>query len=349
MICLAEFERRLTMKFRFTLIIFLTLSILGVASLVNSQNHPEVTISVLGGPFGTGSYALASATADIAKKYHPWLRVNNVEGAGLIFNIKKLNENPQNKKTMVIVSGRVVTWLAENGMKPFDKKYPPCQLLGNFFLVSTWLATLNPDIRTANDFVGKKVALGRMTQVNWGLEADWLIRYGWGIRDKVTVQFMGPKAAATALMDGLVDAAIAGAYVDPLKMTVKLSPQAVEMMASGRKIYFIPWGEEAVRKVIAKGMPIVPFTIPANTIKGLANGNEPLPVFSDTGCFVVDPEFPEEIAYEFTKLLINNISKFGEYVAVGKLMSLKALTLGWNLGNIHPGAVKAYREAGVLK
>ena len=49
-----------------------------------------------------------------------------------------------------------------------------------------------------------------------------------------------------------------------------------------------------------------------------------------------------------TKLIIRNISKFGEVSDLGKLMSPKGMVFGWEPEKIHPGALKAYKEAGVL-
>ena len=64
---------------------------------------------------------------------------------------------------------------------------------------------------------------------------------------------------------------------------------------------------------------------------------------------MVAPEFPEDVAYEVTKLILDNIDKFGEYQATGKLMSPEGLVYGWDEKDIHPGALRAYREAGVIK
>jgi hypothetical protein len=55
------------------------------------------------------------------------------------------------------------------------------------------------------------------------------------------------------------------------------------------------------------------------------------------------------VAYEVTKLIIKNVSSFKDYHNLGKLMSKKALPIGWSPDRIHPGAVKAYKEAGLLK
>jgi hypothetical protein len=61
------------------------------------------------------------------------------------------------------------------------------------------------------------------------------------------------------------------------------------------------------------------------------------------------PEFPEELAYEATKLILDNLKTFGEVHALGKLMSPEAMAYGAKPEDLHPGALRAYREAGVIK
>lgn len=327
---------------------FLAMAMLVFVSvgLAQGAERPITNISLISAPFGTGSYVLSSALEDISKKIHPWLRITHSESPGFVFNIKKLEKEPALKKTMIIGSGVAVNWLAQNGLPPFDKKYPAVRLLANYTLTTPWLTTLNPKIKTGKDLGGKKIALGRTTQINWAIQPEWVIRYGWEITDKVDIRYTDIIEAVRNLLDGLVDAAIVGGYFEPVNMRFSLSPQTLELLASGRDLYHIPWGEEAVKKVIAKGMPIIPVTIPAGAIKGL---KESLPIFTDTTTWCVDPEFPEDIAYEVVKLIINNCSKFGEYGDLGKLMSPQALLFGWSPEKIHPGALKAYKEAGILK
>ena len=52
---------------------------------------------------------------------------------------------------------------------------------------------------------------------------------------------------------------------------------------------------------------------------------------------------------EVTKMIIENVKKFADYHAVGKLMSPKGLPFGWDRDAIHKGALKAYKEANILK
>lgn len=304
-------------------------------------------VSLITAPFGTGSYVMGSALEEISKKQPSGPQISSSESPGFIFNMKKLAREPELKKTMMVGSGAGVVGLAEVGQKPFDEKYPPLKLIANYSVGAYWLATLDPKIKTIADLAGKKVALGRAAQINWAVQPEWIMRYGYGLtKDKVNIQYVGTKEAVDALLNGTADAAVVGGYFDPSTKKMVLSPQTAEFIASGRDVRFLEFGSAAIGKAKEHGMKMADFTIPPNTIKGV---DRPLVVAADTTSWMVAPEFPDDVAYATTKLIIENLPKFAEFHALGKLMSRSGLIYGWNTSDIHPGALRAYREAGIVK
>jgi uncharacterized protein len=310
------------------------------------SQQPITNLSALSGPFNTGSYVLTAALEELSKKNHPWLRITAAETPGLVFNITKLYKEPPLRKDTIISFTLAIDWLASNGQPPFKEKLPPVKLLANYNLGTVWLVSLNPKIKTPQDLIGKKVALGRAAQILWSIEPEWIIRYGWGLGDKIKLELVGTDPAPAALLDGLVDAAVIGGYIDPITGKFAASPQTMELMASGRQFYHIPWGAEAIKKVIERGIPIAPVTLPANTIDGM---KEPFASFVDPIAWVAYAEFPDELAYETTKLIIQNVEAFKGYHNLGELMSPKALPFGWPQDKIHPGALRAYKEAKIIE
>jgi len=218
------------------------------AGLAQAADRPTTEIYCLSSNVGTSAYLVSSALENLSKKHHPWLKIKHSDSPGLVYDVKKLDKDPSLKKNTFISVTLGLDWLAQRGLKPFNKKHEGVKMIGNYNMGATWLATLDPKIKTGKDLVGKKIALGRTTQVIWGCEADWLIHLGWGIRDKAKIQYVGNKDAPKALLDGLVDAAIIGGYIDPIQWQFIPGPPTLELLASGRTVYHIPWGEEAVRK-----------------------------------------------------------------------------------------------------
>ena len=314
---------------------------LGVAS---AQADNEV--SLITGPFGTGSYVLGNALEQITNKHSLTLKVNSTETPGLVYNAKLLNRAPELKKNTLMSYTTGIDYLATQGAKPFKKKLPGTQLIANYNLGSVWLASFDPEIRSAEDLVGKRIALGRKTQILWTVEPEMIIRDGWGLKDKIDIQYLGTKQAAQALLDGSVDAAIIGGYADPINGQFKPSPQTVELLAAGKPLYHIPWGKDAVQKLIDNGVAMKHLEVAAGSVQGL---DTELASFFDAIAWVVYPEFDEEQAYQLTKTLIEHIGEFQEYHALGKLMSAQSMSFGWDTDKIHPGALRAYREAGLVK
>jgi len=303
-------------------------------------------VSLITGPFGTGSYVLGNAVEQLSKKHSSSLQISSSETPGLVYNARKMNKEPEIKKSTFMAFTTGIDYLATTGNKPFKKKLPATKLIANYNLGSVWLATFDPDIKSGQDLIGKRVALGRPPQILWTIEPMHIIKNGWGLKDKIKIERLGTKQAARALLDGNVDAAIIGGYADPVTGTFKPSPQTVELLASGKPLYHIPWGKDAVQKVIDKGISMSHISVPAGSVAGLDNDLEG---FFDAIAWVAYPEFDDRLAYQVTKLIIEHVGEFQEYHALGKLMSPESLAHGWNAKDIHPGALKAYREAGLVK
>jgi len=321
------------------------LGLSGAASAL-AQARSETKINLMSAPFGTGSYVLANALEQISNKHHPWLRITAAESPGFVFNLKQLDAEPELAKTTIFGSGPAIMRLAADGARPFDKKLNPLKVLGNYTIVVVWLAATDMNIKGAADMSGKRVALGQAAQINWAVLPRAVIEHGWGVRQQVKIEYLGPKPAVQALLDGKVDLAIVGGYINPETDDLALSPQTIELVATGRQLNHLSWGPGSAEKAVPKGFQITPYTIPKGKIKGK---DAPLETFTDAAAWMVSPDFPEELAYETTKLLLSHLSEFGEVHAVGKLMSKAGLIHGWKTEDFHPGALRAYKEAGLIK
>jgi len=323
------------------------LVVAGAALLqVPARAEEPVTISLLSAPFGTSSYVMGAALEEISKKAKSGVLVTHSESPGFVFNITKLDKEPELKKNTIVGFGGGVQGLAVSGSEPFKKKYAPLKLIANYNLNSSWLATLDDKIKTVNDLKGKKVALGRRAQINWAIQPAAIIFDGYGIgKNDVNIQYVGTKEAVDALLDGTVDAAVVGGYVDPFNKKMVLSPQTTEFIASGRKATQLEWGADKVKKA-AEVVSMENVTIPAGLVPGM---DKPMQGFADTVAWMAAPELPDDVAYKLTKMIIDNIKSFGDYHATGKLMSPEGLVFGWKVEDIHPGALRAYKEAGIIK
>ncbi|WP_373084479.1 TAXI family TRAP transporter solute-binding subunit [Sneathiella sp.] len=311
-------------------------------SFANAEDKP---INIPSGPFGTGSNALGSALEQISKKTDAKVKLVASETPGLVYNLKQLNADPETKSETLTPFTAGLAYLAENGQKPFAGPIPAPMLVATYNLGTVWLVTLDETIKEPKDLIGKTIGLGRPPQILWTIEPELIIKHGWGLDGKIDIEYLGTKQAAQALLDGTVDAAIIGGYADPINKAFKASPQTLTVIGSGKTLYHIPWGKEAIEKTIATGVGLGQITIPKDAVAGL---NSDMSGFFDPIAWGAYPEMPEETAYQITKMIIDNVGLFQEYHALGKLMSSKSLIYGVDPKKIHPGALRAYKEAGLL-
>jgi hypothetical protein len=58
--------------------------------------------------------------------------------------------------------------------------------------------------------------------------------------------------------------------------------------------------------------------------------------------------FPEELAYELVKFHLDYYKEMGEYHSMLELFSPGLFTFGQTKKTLHPGAIRAYEEAGLV-
>ena len=332
---------------RFTRFAIFTAACLFLLGQVSAFAAERVKLNLMSTPFGTGSYVIASALETIINKNDYPFTFSHSETPGQMFNVMKLRDKALRQNT-VVTGSMGINWLAERGQKPFKEKYTPTKLLATYNVIGLWLASTSDKITTMEDLRGKRVAIGRVPQVAWGYEPDAVLRCGYGddFYKSLKVQFVGTTESVTALINGQVDVAGIGGYLNPITGQFSPSPQTVEALASGRTMYHLDWTKEAVEKTVQKDIAVTPYHLPANSLDGQTN---PLWLPTDTVSFAVHPEFPEEMAYQIVKAILAHVKEFADYHDLGKLMTPEMLVFGWPEDTIHPGALRAYKEAGVLK
>ncbi len=334
------------MKTRKSWLLVATFALLLSVNVAKAAEKPMIIISST--PFGTGSYAMASAFEAIINKLGAPFTLSHTETPGQAFNIQKLNKDVEARKNTICMAGPAINWLGENGKKPFKSKMEGLYLIGTVNVAASWLATDQEDINSIQDLADKRIALGRIPQIIWGYIPDAILRHGYSaeLYKELNIQFVGTTESATALLNGQVDAATLGGYLNPANGLFEASPQTVEVLAASRPLKHLDWTEAAVKNTLEKDVYITPYQLAANTVPGM---DKSIAVFTDPSSFVAHKDFPEEMAYEIAKSMIKYADKFAEYHALGKLVSKEALPFGWPIDRIHPGALRAYKEAGLIK
>lgn len=319
-----------------------------VLILASGAKAAEKTrVDIISTPFGTASYVIGSAFETIVNKNDYSFTINHTETPGQAFNITKLNKDKNARKNTICVAGGAINWLAKRGETPFKQKMESMRPIATYNIGAIWLVTQKKELGNIEALRGKGIALGRLPQVLWGYEPKALLEHGYpeDFAKSLKLQLVGTKDAATAFLNNQVDVCAIGGYLSPDNALFEPSPQTVEILASGRTLYHIDWGKEPIEKTAKVDVPMIPFQLAAGTVAGM---DKPIWVFTDVQTFCVHSEFPEELAYQVTKAFIDHVSDFAQYHALGKLMTRKGLVFGIDPKEMHPGALRAYKEAGLL-
>jgi len=333
----------------------LTLAVLLVMSLLVSLGcaqkpaapaaHEPYDVIVLGATAGGAAYIASVGLAEIMNKYHPWLKATAQETFGSVDNVKKIDGDP---RSFGVVSD-ITYWLALEGEKPFEKKYPGLRAVGLNYVGTYTLVSMNPKIKTKEDLVGKKIAMGKKGSSISNC-SEFVLGDMWGMLDKVDAQYIGWKEGRAAIKDGLVDAMliVIGLSADDAGNIIWVEHPSFAELIALQEVYFIGPTEAEVQKGMkAKGWPAVYMYVPPKALG--ANQPDGSGVITIMNAFMADASMPDDVAYEVIKVQYDHYKEWGNYAAHVKFITPD--TLGFapvsSEDGFHPGALKFLKEKGV--
>ena len=101
----------------------------------------------------------------------------------------------------------------------------------------------------------------------------------------------------------------------------------------------------ATKKLVAEKPYYAWGVIPAGMYKGV---NHPTKTYGVKAILVTSNKMSEKVVYELTKSILDNFDKFKRMHPAYKNLTKKDLLKGFDHKIMHPGAVKAFKEAGLL-
>ena len=204
-------------------------------------------------------------------------------------------------------------------------------------LSPTHVVTLeNSGIKSLMDLKGKRVSIGAAG--SGGANNARTILRTLGILNDVKIQMLGFSESASNLRDGNVDAFFGGSGL-PMPAVVDLS--------TSHKIRLINFDRSFLQKLQSEAPEIEITVIPANTYRSV---DYDVTTVGTPSTLVTRENIGEKVAYEVAKTLLSNDNR--------KYMT--SIYKAWNPNPgfdlwkrvgvpLHPGAEKAYREAGLIK
>ena len=133
--------------------------------------------------------------------------------------------------------------------------------------------------------------------------------------------------------------------IDGFMFTTGAPNSGIPEIVTAQPLRFIPVDGELRDKIIAKYPFFAPAVIEKGTYSGLTSDVQTIAV---QACLVARRDMSDDEAYALTKAIFENLEALGNAHAKGKSLTLAHALDGMTL-DIHPGALKYYKEVGLVK
>lgn len=335
-------------------------SVFGMATNGHAQEK-RIQLTAMTTPFGTAMYSQTVAFEEVFKKAGSWVEWKAQETPGAMYiakycfmNAKKMAVGEVNQ--VVTISSSATLPFVINGRPPFEKiPIPTDKVLFSMPSFVSFFMTFDQKITSLKDLVGKKVGIAEKSRPFQGILAvKPYFEKGLGIWDKINWQFLGAANSKDALLNNKIDACYGsllgrietgpdGSYVSRA-----LAPGAaiVELMNSGRKLYFIPWEPELIVSSydFSKDMISYPILVKSGAFQGLGNdiwGRMTI------GMVLGDASLPDDVVAELIRVRHQYREELGKYHATLKLLPENPYPIGTPAEYIHDGVKKAVKALGL--
>ncbi|GAB4164182.1 MAG: TAXI family TRAP transporter solute-binding subunit [Geothermobacteraceae bacterium] len=319
----------------------LALALVVAAAFVPVNSFAARTTYVTIGTGGvTGVYyptggAIAKMVNKKRKVYN--LRATVESTGGSVFNVNAINAG--DLEFGVVQSDR--QYQAYNGTADWEGK--PVKKLRAVFSIHpesvTIVAAADKNIKTVYDLKGKVVNIGNPGSGQRGNAVDLFNAAGIDWEKDIKAEGLKAAESASMLQDGRIDAFFY--TVGHPNGSVK------EAVAGARKVNFVEVPKDVVDKLVAKFPFYAPSFIPVDQYKGVANTAD-VPTFGVKATLCTSADVPDEVVYAITKEVFDNFEEFKKLHPAYAVLTKESMLQGLS-APIHPGALKYYKEAGLMK
>jgi len=328
-------KRRVEMKDRsLTILTVVSIAVaLVIVGAAAADSHAEKMkrYSVATGGTGGTVYPMFGAIAEIVNR--------NVKNVKLTVEVTAAsNENLrliQTGEVDFFISNGQLCSKAVKGEKPFPTKFDKVRLAGWMHGSPLQIAVFaKSNIKSLMDLKGKKVVVGA---VGSGNEASVRIIFG-----MAGLTYKDFKPLYLSFSEGA--AAMKDRRVDVLTVQAGYPTTALLDLSTSVPIRLIPVEMALAKKVNAKYPLYIPSTIPANIYKGQT---EPTLVIDSPGVWGAAASVPADLVYQVVKLTKENIDELANVHVAFKQWKFEPSAQA--AGPLHSGAIRYYKELGLMK
>lgn len=320
-------------------------SLLGVA-LAMGPATPDVQAKTTFVTIGTGGitgvyYPTGGAIAKIVnqKRKEYGIRCTVESTGGSVFNVNAIMAG--DLEFGVVQSDR--QYQAYNGLEEWKDKGPQEDLRAVFSIHPesvTLVASVNSGVKVIDDLKGKRVNIGNPGSGQRQNSIDALEAVGLDYEKDMKAEGIKAAEAPGLLQDGRIDAFFytvghpSGAFL--------------EATAGATKVTFVPITGPGIDKLIAEKPYYAISFVPTTLYPGAENTEEKIDTFGVKATFVTSAKVPDDVVYAVTKEVFQNFEAFKKLHPAFQVLTKEGMLDGLS-APIHPGAMKYYKEAGLIK
>ncbi|BCO09064.1 C4-dicarboxylate ABC transporter substrate-binding protein [Desulfolithobacter dissulfuricans] len=229
---------------------------------------------------------------------------------------------------------------AVHGLAEWEKKGPQKDLRAVFSIHPesvTLVAAVDAGIKDIRDLKGKKVNIGNPGSGQRQNAIDALETVGIDYKKDLQAESAKASEAPGLLQDGRIDAFF---------YTVGHPSGAIKEATSGaRKVRFA--SITGIDKLLAKYPYYASSVIPVAMYPGAQNDKD-VPTFGVKATLVTSAKVPDDVVYAITKEVFDNFDDFKKLHPAYSTLTKESMLEGLS-APLHPGAVKYFKEVGLMK
>ncbi|AEA34355.1 TAXI family TRAP transporter solute-binding subunit [Hippea maritima] len=304
--------------------------------------NAKVTFVTIGTGGVTGVYypaggAISKMVNAKFKQYHIKMTVESTGGS--VYNIN------------AVLSGDLDFGICQSdrqyeawyGLAEWKKKGPQKNLRSVFTLHPesiTLVASVNSGIKSVYDLKGKRVNLGNPGSGQLQNSKDILKAFGISLKD-IKPEYVKAVEAPGLLQDGRIDAFF---------YTVGHPNGNIKEATSGRiKVRIVPITGKPVEKLLKEHPYYAKAEIPVKKFYPMAANEKPVIwTVGVKATVVTSKNEPDNVVYAITKEVFDHLDTFKKLHPAFSILTKKNMLEGLT-APIHPGALKYYKESGLIK
>jgi TRAP transporter TAXI family solute receptor len=337
-----QFSSEALMKRKFTalLAVCLIMSVLSNVSPTKVQAE-EVFVTIGGGSF-TGVYfptGLAIAKIINKKRQDYGIRATVESTAGATYNLNAITAGYMDFG----LTQADKLYQAFNGMAEWTEKGPQEELRAVFSIYPetlTLVAAVDAGINSVADLKGKRVSLGNPGSSQHYNVTNALKAFGLDPENDILAQTIPASEVPVLLQDNLIDAYF---------FTVGHPSEVIRSgLSTERKAHIVPITGPAIDKLVTEKKYYTKYTIPMQRFYPGLGDSVAVDTFGLMATLCTSSRIPDEIVYDLTKEVFENIEFFRRQHPALAELSRESMLTGLT-APLHPGALKYYKEVGMIR